>query len=478
MSITKSSSFFSNSFSIFITRFFPSLANLVVLILYSRQLPQDVYGYYQHFWIQLFVIYPFMCFGIHVLAVTYQRDFIISLLRSIQARYYGFYALWVAILGGIFALLQVNTLHIAFAIPFLFIVSYSLSLILESYLIVTKYFGSLVIINVIYSAFYCFIHWHVLQTGFSMQEVFAHLLILTLIRLSVYCGLAASNARTSGKLELPGSNTQLTSIRNLWLHLGVYDILQVLFSWIDKFIMSLVLTAGLSAIYFNGAQTIPFLPLLIGAAGSAVLMQLAAGSKKNEVADTIVLMNHTGRVLSSIVFPVFFFLIFFRQELFHILFLDKYNEAIPVFLVSLLVLPLRAYSFTTVLQRWHKGNIINAGAIADIILACALIYPLYRWMGLPGVALSFVISTYLQASFYLIYSARLLKTSPLNLVPYINWLVKLIVYSSLFIIIRYAGERHFTAKFTLILGAALMAVMVIVSLLVEFLKIKRYGRHA
>jgi O-antigen/teichoic acid export membrane protein len=450
------------------------MANLLVVIWYSRHLPLAAYGNYQHFWIQLNVIYPLACFGIHLLIITYSQGFVLNLLRRINARQYALYALWVIALSAVFALLQCNALDITFIIPFLFLLAFSLSVILESFLIVFRNYAALTIINILYSAAYWLIHFYVLKQGFSLQALFMYLLAVTAIRLCFYLVMAVRNIKQNKGAAFT-EDVNITRTRHLWLHLGLYDVLQMLFSWIDKFIISLVLAAGLSAVYFNGSQNIPFLPLLLSAAGSAVLMQLATGRHKDEQESIIDLMNQSGRVLSCIVFPVFFFLFFFRQELIVTLLSDKYIPAIPVFAVSLLVLPVKAYSFTTVLQRLHKGGVINTGAIADLIFACALMYPLYQWMGLPGVAMSFVITTYLQAGFYLFYAAKLLKTSPLKLIPYLNWLIKLIVFATVFIIIRYVGNVYFTGKIALILGGAVMSALIVASLSVEMARQKKYG---
>jgi len=464
-------SLFSNSLFIFIIRFFPSLANLLVMIWYSKHLPPALYGNYYHFWIQLNVIFPLACFGIHVLVITYSQSFLLNLLRNIKTRYFVLYAFWVLALSAVFALLQCSALPVTFAIPFAFILCFSISAILESFLIVFRNYAWLTVINILYSAIYWLIHLYILKEGFSLQAVFTYLLILTALRLGIYSGIVIGNMKRCEPVADTGI-VDLAKIRSLWLHLGLYDVLQVLFSWVDKFIISIVLTASLSAIYYNGSQNIPFLPLLLSAAGSAVLMQLAAGQKDDENRNAIKLMNQSGRVLSSIVFPVFFFLLFFRYEFIVVIFTEKYIPAIPVFLMAILVLPVKAYSFTTVLQRMHKGAIINTGAIADLMLALALMYPLYKWLGLPGVALSFVISTYLQAAFYLYHAAKLLHTSPLKLIPYANWLIKFIVFASLFIIIHYAVNLYFTGKITLILGAAAMVIITAVSLILE-LKMQR-----
>ena len=464
--------FLSNSFLIFITRFFPSLANLAVLIWYSRNLPTSAYGHYQFFWIQLNVLYPIACFGIHILVVTYAPDALVRIVRKLTKKHFIGYSVWLLVLASVFAYFQNRMLHLPFLIPFIYILCFSLSMIFESLLIVFRDFKSLVTLSILYAAAFWLAHWYVLKDGFSLRSIFFLLLVITFIRLCIYMGISLTEIKrlqpVAGEGEMPMAET-----RSLWLHLGLYDVLQVLFSWIDKFVISLVCAADVSAIYFNGSQNIPFLPLLTSAAGSAVLIQLAHGHEKDEKTDAVILMNRTGRVLSCIVFPVFFFLFLFRQELILLLGM-RFAPAIPVFMVSILVLPVRAYSFTTVLQRLHKGRIINAGAIADLLLACALMYPLYEWLGLPGVALSFVVSTYLQASFYLIYTARLLHVSPFKLLPVINWIIKFIVFATLFIIIHYWSYRCFTGLITLFLSLGATVGIIGASLLIEFKNQKKY----
>ena len=63
------------------------------MIWYSRHLPQEEYGRYQLFWIQLYVIYPIVCFGIHTLIITYSRNLLANILSRIKKKHY--------IIGGI-----------------------------------------------------------------------------------------------------------------------------------------------------------------------------------------------------------------------------------------------------------------------------------------------------------------------------------------------------------------------------------------
>jgi O-antigen/teichoic acid export membrane protein len=465
--------FLSNSFFIFITRFFPSLANLLVMIWYSKHLSQGNYGTYQLFWIQLYVIYPLICFGIHTLTITYSRNLLANILSRLKRKHYVLFLVWLTGLSGLFGWMQYYSNGVSSLTSFLFILTFSISVITESLLIVFRKYGILSVTSLLYAALFCAIHWIGLRGEFSLQLIFSCLLIINLLRVFTYsCAVLLEIRKDADGYD--HQELDIPAIRSLWLHLGVYDIVQMLSNWIDKFVISILLSAELSAIYYNGAQNVPFLPLLLSAAGSAVLLQLADSSSKTETENTISLVNRSGEILSCIVFPVFCFLFLFRNEIFVTLFSSKYIPSISIFALAILALPVRAYSFTTVLQRRHKGNIINVGAIGELVVACALMYPLYLYMGLPGVALSFVISTYLQAIFYLLYTGRLLSVSPLRLIPLGNWLLKLIIFAAALIGIHYMGSMYFTGKFTLILGAVVMVLLVGISLIIE---LKRHNKH-
>lgn len=469
--------FVTNSIFIFLTRFFPSLANLLVVIWYSRNLPADVYGHYQSFWIQLNVMYPLICFGIHSLVVTYSRGTLANILSRISRKHYLWFVVWMVGISSVFALIQHDAGNVSVITSFLFILTFAAGIITEALLIVFRKYVVLCTTNLLYALLFCGIHWYMLHKEFSIQLIFSFLLVLNMLRLFVYSisMLSEINKDANG---YEGEDVNTRSVRSLWLHLGVYDVSQMLFSWVDKFVISLVLSAGLSAVYYNGAQNIPFLPLLLGAAGNAVLLQLADSRGGNEKEQTIMLVNQMGRMLSCLVFPAFCFLFLFRNEIIVNLLGEKYIPSIPIFTVSVLVLPVRAYSFTTVLQRRHKGNIINAGALADLLLACILMYPFYLWFGLPGVALSFVVTTYLQAAFYLLYTARMLQVSPLKLLPLTNWIVKLIAFFTVFIIIHYASNIYFTSSFTLILGAIATVATAAAALGIEYYLHKKHGSNS
>ena len=119
------------------------------------------------------------------------------------------------------------------------------------------------------------------------------------------------------------------------------------------------------------------------------------------------------------------------------------------------------------------------GAVLDLIIACLLMYPLYLSLGLPGVAFSFVVSTYLQAAYYLYHTSKLLAVKWTTMLPLQNWAIKLIVFASLFIGIHYLLASLFAPRIVLICGLLSAGIITAVSLLVEIRATKRkYGNTA
>jgi len=459
--------FFTNSFFIFTIRVFPSLASLLVLLYYSRHLDKSTYGTYQNFWIQLSFLYPIACFGIQAIITTYSLSTVIKLAKSIKMSQYALYSGWVLILSMLFASLQVFYMHIGFLIPLLFIISFAANIITEAFLIVARKFKILSFINIIYAVAYLYIHKYISDNGFSFLKLFSSLLLLNLIKLGICAAIILVTLRKHSDDGHEEFRT-VPQMRRLWIHLAFYDILQTLSNWIDKFIVSIMLTASLSAIYFNGTQNIPFLPLILGAAGSSVLMQMSQVKEEDERASLLQLMNRSTRFLSNIVFPLFFFLIFFRYELFDVL-LPGYSASVPIFFISLFMLPFRAYSFITVFQKLHQGHISNKGAIGELILACALMYPLYLLFGLPGVMLSFIISSYSQGVYYFYHMSRLLHTKPYKLVPVANLSVKIITYGLLLFIAHYVVTSFFGMRTGLIIGISILVATIVFSMIIDII---------
>jgi O-antigen/teichoic acid export membrane protein len=442
-----------------------TLANLVVMVYFSHMLAPQDNGRYLGFMVNITIGSTIAGLGIGLLIFTYSQDELRYLIRSIRRHYYLLYFLFLAVIALAFAWLCETSLegvlHTGY-IPFLFFVAYASGILLESVLMVAKRFTLLLWGGGLYAVCFVGVSIWVYSGGFSLDRLLLGLLPVVFGKLLILLIATFRYLRQPAGQNMNDFKPRKTL--TLWLHLGFYDLSNILIQWLDKFIVSLVLTAGTAAVYINGTVNIPFVPLALSAVSNATLMQLSYTAGRKDKAG---LMLQAGRLLSCIAYPVFFFLLFFRAEFITVVFSEKYVEAIPIFLCSILILPVRAYSNTTILQNYHQGRIINIGVLLDYVVAIAIMYPLYLWLGLAGIALSFVISTYAQVIFYLYFSARLLGMPMWRLVPLKNWGMKLVCFGVLAFGLYQILSATLSPLYMLIAGSSVLGLVSLVLLKYE-----------
>lgn len=452
---------------IFLLRLLPSLAQLFVMLYFGRTLSIGLASQYQAFWVRLLVITTFTCAGLHAFAFSFTAGQLTGLLRGLRNHDWIVYGAWIVAGGIVFALLPGNAYPAALLIAVVLV--FTASPLAETYLTIQQQYSLLVAVNGLYAA--AFIAVHIWWAGHSrsLYLLFGLLLLLGLIRLIIFVAAGRRQLRSTASeaVSLPHSR----SIRSVWMHLGLYDIAQQLFRYTDKVAALLLLGEAVYGVYQIGSTEVPFIPVLLGAVGSAGLLQMSRGGRAGE---PVFVARQSAMLLASVVFPLFLTIYLFRYTILLSL-LPKYGASLPILSISLLTLPLRAYSFTGLLQHYGKVRTINLGAVLDVVLALLLMYPFYKLWGAPGLALAVACSTWAQAVFYLLAGARAARTSPLKLLPLRNWLIKAIVFSAAVIALKYATARLADARILLLLAGGLMALLTAIALLADIRSIRRHG---
>ncbi len=173
-----SNSLFSNSLLIFLARFFPQLAILLVIIIFSRKLDVQAYGSYQNFWARLYLLNTIACLGIPAFFMTYKPAFIAGIMQRLRSLHYVYYISWILVVSSIFAWLQYQDGVLPFYLPLLFLFTYSTSLIGESLSIIRKRYAVLISVNVLYAVLFCIVHYLFLQQAIDYSQLFFYLLFL------------------------------------------------------------------------------------------------------------------------------------------------------------------------------------------------------------------------------------------------------------------------------------------------------------
>jgi len=409
------------SAAIFLIRFFPTLASVVALVWLARGTPPAYYGRYQSFWVQWQVLHAVACLGLPTLVLTYPAARLRGLVQAARPAHLAGLAGWICVVASVFVGAQWWG-GSAFA-PWqagLFLLLNVPVAILEAHALAQRQLRAVALVSVGYAGLFVLSHRLLVKQVISSEQLMACLLLASALRLASLGYLAQRGAAAPA----PAEPLAWPVVRSLWAHMAFNDVVQILFRWVDKLALNFLLPSALFALYFNGTLDVPFLPLLLGAAGSTLLLHFSAPGLTD--AARLATLRAAATLLGRLVLPLFCFLLFFRRELFGVVFAHRYDAAVPLFVLSSLVVPLRAYNFTALLQHKGQGARISRGAVLDLALALALMYPLYQLLGLAGVALAFVLSTYTQAGYYLAHTARLLRVPWASLVPWRPWAAQLL----------------------------------------------------
>jgi O-antigen/teichoic acid export membrane protein len=390
-------------------KFAKLVSQVFAIILFSKYLNLNDYGHYQTIWVYINVAAVIGLFGLPSLILSEPANNILNFYkRNRRLLNIGFITVNLLIFLFIPSLRQQDILFKA--VIFLLIIFQNLSIITDAVALKFEREKLLAITNIIFSAGFLAAHLLMVNGYLSFMNLF---LILAILFLCKFCVLYFA-IKVNLIVKTANADVTLKKTGLQWLHLGLNESISILASTLDKWVILFMLTASEFAIYFNGSYEIPVFMILLLSAGNIMVVEL---SKNYSFKKVKYLYTHSTLVLSAILFPAFFFLFFYHKEFLLLIYGSKYESAIPLFLISIFILPLRSFYSTAVLQVKHRADLIVKGAVLDILLAVMLMFCLYPLMGVSGIALSIVISTYVQQYFYLNRSAALLDEKIKNFMP-------------------------------------------------------------
>jgi O-antigen/teichoic acid export membrane protein len=423
------------------------------IILFANKLTQEQYGNYQHIWIVINLFCTLIPFGFTALLLSTNTA---SLLQWINKKK-----------KIIIAICTITTTTLAIYLffgmssftlneqvfLFLFILFQIAALIGEAILIKQAKEKTIFWINTIYFIAYFLLHYFIVMQYYNIATLLLGLIIITIVKTFFLFIQKNKNEFTF---------TEENNIPKEWIYLGTNDVLNVIVKWLDKWIILLFWPTASFASYFNGTYEIPIFLLLLGAVGSVSIVEISKLKLDNAIA-IVAIFKKPILVLATIALPSFAFLFFNASNLFSYLFSNKYNASVPIFIITLLIIPARVVYSTSVLQVFDKSKIIVQGVLLDLVLAIIFMASLYPIIGLKGLALAFVLSTYIQVYYYLWHTSKLLRQSVSSLVPFFSLalilIISLIIASSAFVL---------TTKCTTLIAIALNSIACLINMIVVY----------
>ncbi len=377
---------------LFLGKIIPSLSLAIIYITFSHRLPLEEYGKYQQIWVVLSFSTIISCFGLPSVIVTLGNrlsgtDFQTFYKKALR---YSMLALLVCYGFIFFYYQQIELINRLLLFPL--IISQSYYLIQEALAISGFKEDKLTICNIIYAILLLAAHIIILYFSYSLSLLIISITILSITRSYILRFFLTAHSNFVSQITLPEIDIQR-------YYIGSNESIQILLKWLDKIVLAGIMSTADFALYFNGSIEIPFLNVLIA---SALAILSTEASKQTDNSESLIgMLKSSSLLMSSIVFPLFFFLILNRTALIELAFGKNYSASADIFWVVLLVLPLRIASFSGILQILKQGKKIIYGGIGELILMICLMIPLYHFFGPIGVAASVVISTYTQIFYYL-----------------------------------------------------------------------------
>ena len=393
------------------------IVQIITIILFANKLSVKDYASYQHVWIVINLFCTIIPFGLSALLLNVNTGAIKNWIFTNKQ------IVITSVIVGIIALLfylffiMSNFENTEKVFLFLFIIIQIITLIGEAILTKQGKEKTIFWINTFYFIAYLLLHYFIVIKFYNLATLLLGLIIITIVKAFFLFML---------KNRIEKIIEEDKTISKEWIYLGTNDLLNTIVKWLDKWIILWLWPTASFAVYFNGTYEIPIFLLLLGAVGSVSIVEISK-LKLEENQAILQLFKKPVLTLATILLPSFAFLFCNASYLFEFLFSNKYNESVPIFLITLLILPARVVYSTSVLQVFGKSKIIVQGVIIDLLLAIFFMAILYPSIGIKGFALAFVLSTYIQIFYYLWHTSRLLRLKFSKLLPFSSILIILIL---------------------------------------------------
>jgi O-antigen/teichoic acid export membrane protein len=431
--------------------FLKLITQIAIIILFAKQLSVYDYGIFQSVWMYVNIISVITLFGLPSLLLSNNLSNVKNWIKANKKRCF-FYILVISLspIAYLFFIDNIIKNEVKVLLVILIILQ-NISTLIETEAIKKEKEILLFTSNLFFNLFYFTIHIYILYNNYKLENLLLSIIILVFTKTFLQKIILSKSVFTP-------SITNNNNIANQWFFIGITDVVGIIFKWIDKWAVLLFISLQEFSTYFNGSYEIPIYGLMVSAVGNVMLTEI---SKNIDKQNALKVFNNSVYILSKIVLPSFCFLLFFYKEIFHFIFSNKYETALPIFFITLFIIPLRITSFTAILQVYNKAHIILKGAVIDLLLAISLMAILYPFLKLTGIALACVISTYFQAFYYLWHSSKTIQQPIKTFINYIDFF-KTLFFSIITMGICYYLSNRFFESITLLIGIVVCAMLILI----------------
>jgi len=184
-------------------------------------------------------------------------------------------------------------------------------------------------------------------------------------------------------------------------YIGMSSFVGVLNRESDKIIVSLFFIPASFAVYANGARELPFIGIITGSVIAILVPEFVKLYQEKKVQELLTLWHLSIGKVAVVLFPIAAFLFLFAREFMVTLFSLKYLASTKVFMIYLLLVPLRVTTYGAILMSVGKTQIIFKSAAYALLLNILLNIMFIKVFGPIGPAIATVLVTYVLTTYLL-----------------------------------------------------------------------------
>ena len=169
---------------------------------------------------------------------------------------------------------------------------------------------------------------------------------------------------------------------------------------VDKYMVAMFFSTSIFGVYYLGSLWAPIFGWIVQSAGQVITPRLSKAHKDNNLTEMRDLYNQSVEKLSFLFFPLTIFLILVAEPLILTMFTEKFEDAIPIFTIYMILLPTYPFRMGWILMASGQTKFLLRLAILmstiNILLSYYLIITLEGENRLFGIPFATVTVTWLS----------------------------------------------------------------------------------
>ena len=221
---------------------------------------------------------------------------------------------------------------------------------------------------------------------------------------------------------------------------GLINVLNV---YVDKIMVSSILTPVNYADYQVGAFVIPFMGIITSSVITVLIPHFAKLHALNKIKELITIFREAIKKMSTLLVPILIYCIVFGQELITFLYSDNYELSGRIFQIYTINYLLSVVTFAAILGATGLQNWIVINSLFNLITNLILNYFFIKQFGTIGAVYATLLSTYLGYIFPIYLMWKNLNSNFFSYFPifhYLKIVIASIIFSLLFYSIYYSFD--------------------------------------